>query len=536
MSAWTSKPPEGLAAWRRLGDLAERRAGVPGQAGENRFEAYSAQLGPLLVDYSKQRVDAEVMAALVDLAMESGVVAAIDELFSGAPVNLSENRAALHTALRAPPGAEADPAALASAEHARAERGRFLDFAERLRGGQWRGCAGRPIRAVVHIGIGGSQLGPELACAALAPPAGGGPEIRFLANVDGAAATAALDGLAPTTTLFIVASKSFTTLETRVNAATARSWFLERTCAPDAMARHFVAVTGEPAAAAAELGLPPENCFAMWDWVGGRYSLWSAAGLPVAIALGRAGFEELLAGARLVDEHFRHAPLAANLPAILALLQVWNSNFHGAASHAVLAYDRRLRLLPEYLQQLEMESNGKSVRRDGEAVTTHTAPVIWGGEETNGQHAFHQWLHQGTRAFSADFIAVARPAHALAAHHRWLLANCLAQSQAMLLGRHSEPADGAAVAAHRRVAGNHPSTTLLLDELTPRALGALLALYEHKVFCLGVIWQINSFDQWGVELGKELAGPIHDQLAGTADGDQDASTTGLLTRIKHGAR
>ena len=504
MSAWPAKPPQELEAWRRLAKRAERGVGdVLADVDERRFRQFSQRLGPLLVDYSKQHIDEEIRNALVELARQSGVPQAIDDLLAGAPINSTEGRAALHTALR-------DPAPQRRPE-VRAVRERFLHFAEQVRNGEYRGIDGKPIATVVHIGIGGSHLGPELATQALAP-ARGTPEIRFLANIDGDAAQRVLAELNPATTLITVASKSFATLETRINAETAKSWFLERTCDRSAIAKHFVALTAN-AEAAKQFGIAAENCFPLWDWVGGRFSLWSAVGLPVAIALGRDGFLELLEGAHLMDKHFRLAPLAKNLPVLLALLQVWNVNFHGAATHAVLAYDRRLRRLPDYLQQLEMESNGKSVRRDGQRTATHTAPVIWGGEETNGQHAFHQFLHQGTRAFSADFIACATPGHPLPGHHEWLLANCLAQSKAMMLGRDASD-------AHRRIDGKRPCTTILLDDLTPRSLGALLALYEHKVLCAGVIWQVNPFDQFGVELGKELAAPIFARLSG------DASTTG----------
>ena len=472
---------------------------------------YSARLGPLFFDYSKQRIDTAVIAALADLAEESGLHDAIQALFDGEHVNTTEDRPALHTALRAPDGE--GPEAVGGLVEA--ERDRFLTFAEDVRSGRWRGHAAKAIRTVVHIGIGGSHLGPELVCQALKPDSD--PEIRFLANIDGDAATRALAGLDPATTLFIVASKSFTTLETRTNAATARSWFVERTCDPGAIPRHFVAVTANDDAAEA-FGMPPANRFAMWDWVGGRYSLWSAVGLPIAIALGRPGFERLLKGAHLVDRHFRRMPPERNLPALLALLQVWNTNFLGAATHAVLAYDRRLRLLPDYLQQLEMESNGKSVRRDGSRVATHTAPVVWGGEETNGQHAFHQLLHQGTRAFSADLVASVRPGNDLADHHRWLLANCLGQSQAMLTAQASTDVHSA-----------NPTTTILADELTEESLGALLALYEHKAFCAGVTWGVNPFDQPGVEMGKTLAQAVYGDLAGR-DGAaaSDFSTQGLV--------
>ena len=467
----------------------------------------------MFADYSKERINARVCRALVELATESALPAAIADLFAGAHVNATEDRAALHTELRKPAGE-------AKAE-VRRERERFLRFAEDVRGGRCRGLTGEPIRAVVHVGIGGSHLGPELAVEALG---GDGPEVRFLANIDGAAVERALAGLQPATTLAIVASKSFETLETRVNAETLRRWFLPLGDAAAAAGHHFAAVTGNTAAARA-FGVPAARLFPLWDWVGGRFSLWSAVGLPAAIAIGQEAFEELLAGAHLLDTHFASAPLAENLPVTLALLQIWNTNFLGATSHAVLPYDHRLRLLPAYLQQLEMESNGKSIRVDGEPTATHTAPVIWGGEETGGQHAFHQLLHQGTRAFSADFIVCARPGHTLPEHHEWLLANCLAQSKALAEGRSAE-------SPHQRVRGGHPSTTLLLDALTPESLGALLALYEHKVFAAGAIWRINSFDQWGVQLGKALAATIHEQLRAADAPGQDASTRSLMREIR----
>ena len=509
---WTprNKPPEQLASWQRLAALAEQRAGKPIEPEPGRFEAYSARLGPLFIDYSKQRLDAEVMAALIDLAEESGLDDGIQAMFEGEHVNTTEDRPALHTALRAP-DAEGPKAVAGFVD---AERSRFLTFAEDVRSGRWRGHTGKAIRTVVHIGIGGSHLGPALVCQALRPDSD--PEIRFLANIDGDAATRALAGLDPATTLFIVASKSFTTLETQTNAATARSWFVERTCDPGAIPRHFVAVTANDQAAQV-FGMPPANRFAMWDWVGGRYSLWSAVGLPIAIALGRSGFERLLAGAHLVDRHFRSAPPARNLPVLLALLQVWNTNFLGAATHAVLAYDRRLRLLPDFLQQLEMESNGKSVRAGGGRVAMHTAPVVWGGEETNGQHAYHQLLHQGTRVFSADLLASVRPGNDLGDQHRWLLANCLGQSQAMLTGQGSSGARTA-----------NPTTTILVDELSAESLGALLALYEHKTFSAGVTWGINPFDQPGVDMGKTLAQSVHGHLVDRVGAAaMDFSTHGL---------
>lgn len=512
MFPWGAKPPEQRAAWQRLGLLA-RDAGH--SRGANGAQALSQRLGPLFVDYSKERVDSQVRRALADLANESGLPEAVAALFAGEQVNETEGRAALHTELRKP-AAQARP-------EVRQERERFLRFAEDVRGGRCRGATGSPIRAIVHVGIGGSHLGPQLALEALRA-ADDGPEVRFLANIDGAAVEQTLAGLDPATTLAIVASKSFETLETRINAQTLRRWF-SSVAADAAVARcHFAAVTGN-ADAARDFGVADERRFSLWDWVGGRFSLWSAVGLPVAIGLGREAFEELLAGAHLVDTHFACAAAHENLPALLALLQIWNTNFLGATSHAVLPYDHRLRLLPAYLQQLEMESNGKSTRLDGEPTGTHTAPVVWGGEETGGQHAFHQLLHQGTRTFSADFIACVRPGHNLPAHHDWLLANCLAQSKALADGCPSE-------CGHQRLRGGHPSTTILLDALDPKSLGALIALYEHKVFSAGVIWGINSFDQWGVRLGKALAEDIHEQLRGADAPRQDPSTRALLREIR----
>jgi glucose-6-phosphate isomerase len=412
----------------------------------------------------------------------------------------------------------------AYAEAVEAALARMLDFAERVRSGIWRGATGKAIKNVVHVGIGGSHLGPELAVNALKGGKGTGPQVRFVANIDRSALDAALTGLDPETTLFIVASKSFSTLETRVNADSARAWFLERMADLDALKHHFVAIT-ENVDAAQTFGMSQEQLFPMWDWVGGRYSLWSAVGLPVAISAGADAFRELLAGAHAADEHFRNAPPASNVPVLMALAGIWNYNFLGVSNHAILPYSARLGLLPNYLQQLEMESNGKSVDLEGNAVTVHTAPIIWGGEGTNGQHAFHQLLHQGTRSFTADFIIAGQP-DGNDVHGRWLLANGLAQSQAMMAGQEAED-------PHRRVAGDHATTTIVLRQLNPYTLGSLLALYEHKVFCQGVIWNINSFDQFGVELGKTLSVPIFQQLGGNTAVAQDASTRGLIELLRN---
>ena len=480
------------------------------------------RVGPLYAEFSRQGIDEQVLAALVDLAAESALPEAVEAQFRGDPINVTERRAVLHTALRAPK--DERPATVR--DMVEREQARMLDFAESLRLGQRTGYTGKPFRTLVHIGIGGSHLGPHLVCEALAsPPGRRSPEIRFLANIDGHATEETLTGLDPETTLFVVVSKSFGTEETLANAAAARSWFLERTLRQEALAHHFAAITAN-VDAAREFGIASEACFPMWDWVGGRFSVWSAVGLPAAVQIGRERFLDFLAGAHRMDRHFRTAPVERNAPMLLALAGLLNANFRGASSHAVLAYDHRLRRLPDYLQQLEMESNGKSVRIDGEGSAVHTAPVVWGGEETNGQHAFHQLLHQGTRTVSADLVAVVNPGHGRVEQHERLLAHCLAQGEALALGDNAED-------PHHRTPGNRPTTTILLDELTSHALGALLALYEHKVFCAGRLLQINSFDQWGVELGKRLAAPIRQALAaGDPKGETNATTAALLDVIR----
>jgi glucose-6-phosphate isomerase len=472
------------------------------------------QAAGILLDLSRQRLDRNILTTLLALAEDLRLPERIDELFSGAHLNHSENRPALHTALRAAP--EDIPAVARGAANV---MDRVLNLAESVRDGGFRGHTGRTITDVVHIGIGGSHLGPELTVEALEQPRHGGPRIHFVANIDGTTLTDVLRGLDPQRTLFIIASKSFSTLETRINALSARSWFLERSADPDAIAAHFIAISSN-LEAAAEFGIPAANVHEMWDWIGGRYSIWSAVGLPLALAIGRSGFEAFTAGARALDEHFRQAPLADNLPVLMALIGIWNYNFLGITNQAVLPYAERLRLLPDFLQQLTMESNGKSVHQDGSEVGVHTMPIVWGGRGTNGQHAFHQLLHQGTRSFSADFILIAEPTQP-ADHHRWLLANALAQSQAMMIGQDDED-------PHRRVPGGKGTTTIVLDRLDSACLGALLALYEHMVFCQGVIWDINSFDQWGVELGKRLAIPIYEQLGGKSALRQDQSTRALI--------
>ncbi len=526
-----------LAAWGRLAGLAGRApsANLASLLRDSaRCRALRCAAGGTLFDFSRQHVDLEVLGALLELAEERRWKARREALFAGEAVNTSEGAAALHTALRAPAADQPE----AAAQVVPATRQRLMAFAESVRDGRRTGHSGRAFQRVVHIGIGGSQLGPELVTEALLS-ADCPLTIRFVANIDGHAIADALADADPETTLFIVVSKSFTTLETLANAATARNWLLERTNQREAVATQFVAVTARTETAAA-WGLRPENIFPLWHWVGGRFSLWSAVGAPVALGLGEAGFAALLDGALAMDRHFREAPAEANAPLLAALIDIWNINFLGIANHAVLPYDHRLRRLPVYLQQLKTESNGKSTRHDGSGTGVHTVPIIWGGEGTTGQHAFHQMLHQGTRAFTADFILTGADGHQpprpeLADHHRWLLANGLGQSQAMALGwQHEDP--------HRAAPGNHGTNTFVLDRLDARSLGALLAFYEHRVFCQGLIWDINSFDQWGVEFGKGLAKILFDQLGDApeladtapvhATPGPDAATHALVSHLR----
>ena len=514
--------PEHSRAWKSLARLATELVGKPLDrllAESDRFHRFSCSGGGITLDLSRQRITDSVLAGLSALADEQELAKQRDAMFAGAVVNTTEQRAALHTALRTPVEQRIPIArSLESVEQ------RIHSLVEAVRGGNWRGFHDDPITDVVHIGIGGSHLGPQLAVEALDNSPEKPPRIHFVANIDGIDLQRTLRQCDPGRTLFIVASKSFNTLETRINATSARQWFLERVNDETAIARHFIAVSNN-IPAAAEFGIAAANVFELADWVGGRFSLWSAIGLPVALAVGNTGFRELLAGAHAMDEHFRTTPWKSNLPFLLAATGVWNSNFLGIGNHAVLPYSERLRLLPDYLQQLEMESNGKSVHTDGTTTGIHTAPILWGGRGSNGQHAFHQLLHQGTRSFSADFIVSARESRSAPEHQSWLLANALAQGQAMLQG-HDDPDP------HKRVRGGHGTTTLILPEITPHSLGALLALYEHKVFCQGVIWDINSFDQWGVELGKRLALPIHEQLGGRSTLGQDGSTSGLIRLLR----
>ncbi|MCA8374938.1 glucose-6-phosphate isomerase [Burkholderia multivorans] len=498
-----------------------------------RAERFTFSGGGLTADFSKNRITDETLRLLVQLAREARVEARRDAMFAGEIVNPTEGRAALHTALRA-----TDPHAPFHVQVS-AERAKMATFARAVRSGTWTGHTGKRIRHVINIGIGGSDLGPKMVTHALRHVATRDISMHFVSNVDGADLARVLEQVDPEETLAIVVSKTFTTLETMTNARSLRDWFVAKGCPEDALAKHFVGVSANPGEVV-KFGIAADNVFEMWDWVGGRYSLWSAVGLSIMIAIGPEQFDELLAGANDMDRHFREAPLERNLPVLLGLIGIWYRNFFGSQSYLVAPYSEALHYLPSYLQQLEMESNGKSARLDGRFVDYPTAAVTWGEPGTNGQHAFFQMLHQGPTIVPIDFIAVLTPEHPLASHHPKLLANCFAQSEALMLGRTLEEARKVAgpgkedLAPHLTFPGNRPTTTLLVDALTPRALGALIALYEHKVLVQATVWDINPFDQWGVELGKILGKVVEADLAADAvdTAKHDSSTTALIARAR----
>ncbi|GAA3504785.1 glucose-6-phosphate isomerase [Streptomyces prasinosporus] len=517
-------------------DLRELFAADPSRA-----RRYVVRVGDLRVDYSKHLVTDETLALLRELAEATGVFGLRDAMFRGERINTTEDRAVLHTALRAPREAvvEVDGENVVPAVHAVLDR--MADFAGRVRSGEWTGHTGRPIRNVVNIGIGGSDLGPAMAYEALRAYTDRALTFRFVSNVDGADLHEAIRDLDPAETLFVVASKTFTTVETVTNATSARSWLLAGLGGDEkAVARHFVALSTN-ADEVAGFGIDTANMFEFWDWVGGRYSYDSAIGLSLMIAIGPDRFREMLEGFRIVDEHFRTAPAEANAPLLMGLLGVWYNNFLDAQSHAVLPYSHYLSKFPAYLQQLDMESNGKSVDRQGRPVLWQTGPVVWGTPGTNGQHAYYQLIHQGTKLIPADFIGFARPAGELSdelkAQHDLLMANFFAQTQALAFGRTAEEVRAEGVpeeqVPHRTFTGNHPTTTVLATELTPSVLGQLVALYEHKVFVQGAIWNIDSFDQWGVELGKVLARRVEPALTEGADvPGLDPSTAALVAAYR----
>jgi glucose-6-phosphate isomerase len=508
-----------------------------------RFRRFSVELDGLLLDYSKNLVTEDTRRLLLALARDADLERWRERMFSGEHVNGSERRAALHTALRS---SEQEPLLVDGADvrqQVRETLARVEVLAAGIRDGSYRGYNGDAISDVIHIGIGGSDLGPRLVVQALAERHDG-PRIHFISNIDGVELADCVASLQPATTLVVVVSKSFTTLETRANAEAAKQWFLQAGAGPDAIRQHFIAVSSN-LEQAHDFGIAPERLFPIWDWVGGRYSLWSAVGLPIAIACGMPAFRELLSGAEAMDTHFRNAPLEENLPVLLGLLGIWHINFMGLAAQAVIPYSERLRQLPAYLQQLEMESNGKLVDRAGEGVDYATVPVLWGQTGTVGQHAFFQALHQGTRPVPADFIGIARPLKGYERLHELLMANLFAQTEALMRGqtageaRQQMAAQGLsaehieALLPFHVFPGNRPSTTILLRDLSPPTLGMLIALYEHKVFTQSALWRLNAFDQWGVELGKRLADGL---LPALRDGQgldaHDASTQGLVEQYR----
>jgi glucose-6-phosphate isomerase len=506
-----------------------------------RAERMSATAADLVLDYSKHRITDETLQLLMAVARAAGVEERRDEMFSGVHINTTEDRAVLHVALRMPPGTELVVDGQDVTGDVHRVLGKMGELSERIRDGSWTGATGKRIEAVVNIGIGGSDLGPAMATIALADYAQPGLTSRFVSNVDPVDLYAATKDLDPATTLFVVSSKTFTTLETLTNAAAAKDWLLSGlggAAGDDAVAKHFVAVsTNEPAVK--EFGIDPENMLEFWDWVGGRYSYDSAIGFSLMVAIGRQAFGEMLFGFYSMDEHFRTAPLEQNVPAIQGMLNVWYNNFFGAQTHAVLPYSHRLARFPAYLQQLTMESNGKSVRLDGAAVAGQTGEIFWGEPGTNGQHAFYQLIHQGTKLIPADFIAFAEATHDTGEQQDLLMANCLAQTRALAFGKTAEEiaAEGtpAALVPHKVMPGNRPSSTILAPKLTPTVLGQLVALYEHTVFVEGTIWGIDSFDQWGVELGKVMAKELAPILTAAAAPDLsalDASTASLVRRYR----
>jgi len=517
-------------AWRALAAHAEairpQHLRALFAADADRFNRFSRRQDGLLLDFSKQRINAETLELLHALAEAADLKGWQQKMLAGEAINHTENRAVRHMALRAD---KQEP------PEVRAVLERMQKFCESIHSGSWRGFAGERITDIVNIGIGGSDLGPRMAVRALAAQQQPDIDVHFIANVDGADIAPLLARLNPRTTLFIIASKTFTTQETLTNARTARNWLLASAGRDSAVAQHFVAISTDLEQTWL-FGIPAANVFEFWDWVGGRFSLWSAIGLSLALAIGWRQFKQLLAGARAMDKHFIESPAADNLPLTLALLTLWNTDFLGASTAAVLPYSQSLSLLPAYLQQLEMESNGKQTDRDGDPVGAATCPVLWGEAGTNGQHSFYQLFHQGGRIIPSDFIALREADFPLLGHHVSLLANCLAQSAALAFGQTADEVRAAGVPEtllpYKIFPGNQPSTTLLLPALDPYTLGQLLALYEHKVFCLGVLWNLNSFDQWGVELGKQLASRLTPLLAGEGDDASfDASTRGLIAAL-----
>lgn len=529
-------------AWSKLQASAERLRGVHLREllqSDNRFDRLSFGAAHLLLDLSRQRVDEQVFGELLELARERNLESAIQALLSGAIVNPTENRPALHSALRMPQGTELIIDGTNLVDGVQATLARMERFVDKIHAGQWRGYSGRAISEVVNIGVGGSDLGPLMVCEALhefKPAAAEGIGIHFVSSMDGSQLSNLLLELNPENTLFVLSSKSFGTLDTLANASTAIDWLVERSGLERELLiqQHFIGVTAAPEKAIA-WGIAEESILQFWDWTGGRYSLWSGIGLPIALTVGMRGFRELLAGAHAMDSHFASAPIEQNLPVLLALMGIWNINFQDIHAHAILPYDGRLAHLPAYLEQLEMESNGKSVKHDGERTDQRTCPILWGEIGPNAQHAFYQLLHQGTESVMSDFIVPARRYEGRSAglleQHQLALANCLAQARVLALGD-AALADDAQRPPWQRYAGNQPSSVILLETLNPASLGSLVALYEHKVYVQAVIWGINPFDQWGVELGKKVANDLIEALRQRSSGGYDKATSGLLAAIQ----
>ncbi|KAL4642217.1 glucose-6-phosphate isomerase-like [Arapaima gigas] len=519
-------------------------------ADKERFSKFSLTLntndGDILLDYSKNLINKEVLKMLLDLARSRGVEAAREQMFTGEKINFTEGRAVLHIALRN----RSNTPIYVEGKDVMTEVNRVLekmkDFCHKVRSGEWKGYTGKSITDVVNVGIGGSDLGPLMVTEALKPYSVGGPRVWFVSNIDGTHIAKTLAGLNPETTLFIVASKTFTTQETITNAESAKEWLLQAAKDPSVVAKHFVALSTN-APKVKEFGIDTDNMFEFWDWVGGRYSLWSAIGLSIALHIGFENFTQLLDGAHWMDNHFRNSPLENNVPVLLALLGVWYINFFQAETHALLPYDQYMHRFAAYFQQGDMESNGKYITSQGTRVNYHTGPIVWGEPGTNGQHAFYQLIHQGTRMIPADFLMPVQTQHPIrnGLHHKILIANFLAQTEALMKGKTAEEArkeleasglSGEALEKlllHKVFQGNKPTNSIVFRKLTPYILGALIAMYEHKIFVQGIIWEINSFDQWGVELGKQLAKKIEPELQDTADvHSHDSSTNGLISFFK----
>jgi glucose-6-phosphate isomerase len=540
--------PSATAAWKKLAAHygAMKRVHMKRLFAEDpeRFRNFSIRFDDILVDYSKNRITAETLRLLHDLAEACGLKDAIGRMFAGDRINETENRAVLHVALRNRAHTPVYEDGKDLMPEVNAVLAKMKGFAEQVRSGAWKGFTGKRITDIVNIGIGGSDLGPVMVTECLRPYAQPGLRVHFVSNVDGTHIAETLKPLDPETTLFMIASKTFTTQETMTNAFSARDWFLKRAKDSAHVARHFVAISTNTAKVK-EFGIHPDNMFVFWDWVGGRYSLWSAIGLSIACFVGFERFEELLAGAHAMDRHFREMPFERNIPVLLALLGIWYVNFFGAETEAILPYDQYMHRFPAYFQQGNMESNGKSIDRSGHRVDYATGPVIWGEPGTNGQHAFYQLIHQGTRLVPADFLAPALSHNPVGRHHAILLSNFFAQTEALMNGKTAEQAAGELrregkdeeevrrLTPHKVFEGNRPTNSILFRRLTPRVLGSLIAMYEHKIFVQGVIWNIFSFDQWGVELGKQLANRILPELEDdNPAASHDSSTNGLINAYK----